>query len=79
MKLKILKEKETQSYLSLITYLTIIGFLGLLLGCQNYIKNLRTNNAQQIMWGKAGVCPEDVWQNYDWIIVDSKKYTVMER
>lgn len=30
-------------------------------------------------WGKSGQQPEDVWQNYNWIIVDSNSYYVLEK
>jgi len=48
-----------------------------LTSCHGLKKDLKTDNRME--WGQVGVAPTGVWTNYNWIIVDTNKYMVVER
>jgi hypothetical protein len=48
-------------------------------GCVFSKKTPPTPKDVRIWWGKAGVQPDKVWQDHDWIIADKSIFSAAEK
>ena len=51
-----------------------VSTIGLASGCQNFSGKPKTTKPPQNWSGKAGESPKEVYQHYDWTIVDRSTY-----